>query len=760
MINYTRTPAGLGVSTKYAFIDFETYSEAGYSRDPVTGKWKSEGGLKGVGGYVYAEHPTTEVHCLAYWLPDPPIAGLWTPGTHLWVPGMPPPEDLFAYIRYGGIIEAWNSGFEQDIWDKVCVPRLGWPPLPYAQMRDTAAKALAYGLPGKLSECAKALRCDEQKDTAGTHLINWFCVPKDPIKDNPNRRRIHLRDDPVKAQEFLDYCVQDVWTGIACSELIPDLDATELEYWFLSEEINRRGVAVDREALENCIAIVEQAKARYEAELAKITFGQVCTGNQTEAMREFLTLCGLHLDDMKKPTVADTLKRTDILPICRRILEIRKILSSNSVLKVYSIKARIASDGRLHRLFQFAGASRTSRWAGRGPQPQNLPSSGPPVVMCETCGKYASPALFCCGANAEPHDWDFEAARQALQLIATRDIDAVELVFGDALKTVSGCLRALFVAGAGKELICSDYSAIEAVCLAMLAGEKWREEVFRTHGKIYEMSASKTTGIPFEEFEAYKQRTDNHHPMRKKIGKPYELGCGYGGWIGAVKAFGADKFYNNDNDIKTDLIKWRAASPNIVEFWGEQLRRHPDRWEFWPELHGLEGALVCAMLNPGTAYTCRGLTYYRKPGGPLFLRLLSGRHITYHEPQLTIGPHVSQRGKVLSDNTKYTISYMGWNNDRKKGPLGWVRLKTYGGKEAEHACQATARDILAHGLVRLDRAGYPVVLHVHDEATAEVGGGCGSVEEFEREMSIMPHWAADWPVFARGGWRGREFRKD
>lgn len=354
-------------------------------------------------------------------------------------------------------------------------------------------------------------------------------------------------------------------------------------------------------------------------------------------------------------------------------------------------------------------------------------------------------------------EWSPRAVEDALLVIAGQSLELAEQYFGDAMAAVSGCLRGLFVAAEGKDLICSDYNSIEAVVLAEISGEKWRQEVFRTHGKIYEMSAAKITGIPFEEFmrhagysdeqlatpDWYKQKpapAGSHHPSRKAIGKVAELASGYQGWLGSWKAFGADEFFTDD-EIKVAILAWRAASPAIVEFWGGQERN----WQ--AELYGVEGMFVAAIINPGQTFEFRGHQFTMK-GDAVYLKLLSGRYLTYHAPRLRPG---ARRG--------LEISYEGNNTNPKNGPTGWIRMNTWGGRLTENIVQATARDIQRFGMINLERAGYPIVLHVYDEDIAEVPENFGSLEEFEKIMATMPEWAKDWPIKASGGWRGKRYRK-
>lgn len=699
-------------------IDFETYSDAGFVGDGR--KWRPlpgarEKGLKTVGMAKYSEHPSTEVLCLAYKIGDE---------IGQWLPGQPPPQVLFDYIAQGGLIEAWNCGFEGWIWRNVCVKKYGWPELPRHQLRDAAAKTRAWALPGHLADAGEVLDVATKKDKDGKRLIRRFCIPRD-VTQKDNRLRIfpELADDDT--QRLYRYNVRDIEAESAISGQVPDLLPDELKTWLCDQDINFRGVQVDEKHIKAAIEIVNQALIKYNQELNQITGGTVKTAAQTIALAKWLGIPNVNVD-----TVSDTLKRDDLNPNSRRALEIRQLISSASVKKLYAMQNQITADGRLHDLFIYH-AARTGRAAGTGPQPQNLPNHGPNVWLCG-CGKhYVAAACPWCGSMIRGAfvEWNERAVLDALETIATGSLALMEYHWGDALAVISGCLRAMFISAPGKDLIGSDYAAIEAVVLAALAGEEWRLEVFRTHGKIYEVSASKITGVPFSEFEKHYRAHGTHHPLRKSIGKVAELASGYQGWLGAWKQFGADEFFNDDEEMKEAILAWRAASPKIVEMWGN-----------------LENAAKQAVTHKEQPFYTNRVTYVRYDN-ILYCFLPSGRYLTYHNPRL----EQSDRG--------LSLSYEGWNTNPKMGGLGWIRINTFGGRLTENVVQAVARDILMHGLINLEAAGYPIVLHVHDEALAEIKEGWGSVTEFEAILSILPKWCKDWPVKARGGWRGKRYRK-
>jgi DNA polymerase len=748
--------AGLGTSTVIPDIDFETYSEAGFVWQPAINKWgclprASQGkkGLPVIGAARYAEHPSTEILSMAYDLKD----GL---GRRLWKPSdpAPMPDDLYFHVIAGGLLEAWNVGFERHIWEKICVPRLGWPPVARSQWRCAMAKARAFALPGALGNAADVLGTDAKKDKDGKRLLDKFSIPRNPTKNDP-RTRIRCEEDPADAARLYSYNGTDIEAEAEVSSLVPDLEGEEFEYWQIDQEINCRGVQIDLKAVTDCIAIVEQALERYNTELYVLTGGTVSAASEIQKLTGWLGALGVHVDSLDEEHLDEALKRTDLPPQARRALEIRALVGSASVKKIFAMANTVCSDGRVRDLFTYHGA-RTGRVIAGSVQPTNLPNHGPEVFECPACSRHYGTHLQNCPWCAQPSfpskpiEWGGTNVKggehgrsvdYALEAMSARSLDCAELMFGDALPTISGCLRGLFVAAPGHDLICSDYSAIEAVVLAELAGESWRQEVFRTHGKIYEMSAAKQSGIPLEEILEYKERTGSPHPLRKRF-KVFELALGYAGWIGALKAFGADDFMTED-EMRTAILDWRKASPALVEFWGGQSRN----WR--PELFGQEGAAVSAVMSPGTWFQSHGF-YWVMQAGTLYCRLLSGRYLTYHRARLS--PSDRRPGEQA-------LSYEGWNSNPKNGPMGWITHSLYAGKITENLVQATARDIQRYAIINQERAGYPIVLHVYDENVAEVPEGFGSIEEFERIMSTMPPWAAGWPVRATGGYRAKRYKK-
>lgn len=769
----TKIPVGPAFSTVLAECDFETYSAAGFhwcgptDKKPLgywTGPPGAASGKKGlgvIGVRVYAEHPSTEVLTFKYDLKD-------GKGKRGWKPGQPFPEDLREHLASGKLIEAHNAGFEQTIWKLVCEPKYGWPAVDPKQWRCSAAKSRAFGLPSALADVGQALNLQTQKDAEGKRLLKLFSWPKDPTKKDP-RCRVLPSEEPADAIKLDSYCETDIETESQASARCPDLPPNELAYWLADQAINRRGIGVDMDAVRDCMAVVVEVLAAYDDEM----FGLIgLRTSQAKKLVEWLAANGVRGSDGRpvKSLAAEELEflyeQRHLYPHpVGRVLEIRGLTASASVKKVFSMANHASRDNRLCDLFIYHGA-RTGRDTHADVQPGNLPKAGPDLRWCDNHGvcrrPYAKHFDNCpwCGCSAAfsteespplPDDkgrekgWCFQGVEHVLEVLRLRSMHALEYFFGDALLCISGVVRSLLVAAPGHRLICSDYSSIEAVVSAVLAGEEWRVEAFRKKEDIYLHGAAGITG---KSYEWYQNNGFKSHPDRQKIGKPAELGLGFGGFHGALFAFG---YEGTETEARRIVTAWRAASPAFVEIWGGQFRGPP-----WAptsrEFYGLEGCAVQAVLTPGKAFFYRGITY-QVIDDILYCTLLSGRRMAYHQPRLWWGAR--RDGWVEC----YSLTYMTWNTNSKMGPKGWVRMDTFSGRLFENVAQATARDIMAHAVVNLEAAGYPVVLRVHDEVAAEVPDGFGSLAEFEAILTDLPDWARGWPIRA-AGWENKRYHKD
>lgn len=353
----------------------------------------------------------------------------------------------------------------------------------------------------------------------------------------------------------------------------------------------------------------------------------------------------------------------------------------------------------------------------------------------------------------------------ALEAISYRSLDLIEVVFGDAMLTIAGVLRGLFIAAPGHDLVSSDFTAIEGVVIACLAGEQWRIDAFTNDAPMYLLSAERMFGVTVAEMKAYAKTNGQHHPLRFK-GKGGELGLGFGGWITALRNFDVD---GPDDELKDMILKWRAASPSIEWFWGGQkkgpadsirvnagMRQYADRWDKTPEMFGLEGMAVSAVQQPGVEFpvarldgTPTGVSYVMR-GDVLYCRVPSGGIITYHRPRLQ---------PASADWRGLALSFEGYNTNPKMGPPGWVTMNTYSGKLAENVTQKVARDKQMGAIRRLHANHYPIVMHTYDEVVAEVPESFGSIEQLEGFMVTPDSWNAGWPLKAAGGWRAKRYRK-
>ena len=747
-----------GVATALPDFDLETFSMAGYEWNDEKKKWMGLGqdtaakkkGLSQVGTFAYAEHPSTTVLSIAYNLKD----GV---GPRMWLPGMPPPQDLINHIARNGLLEAHNCLFEWAIWHYVLHLRWGWPPLPFQILRDSIEKARASSYPAALGNLGAVLQLEQEKLKTGKKLLDLYSVPQNYPK-NPERSfnspQRQLRDTWDDEVGLYKYNIRDIETECEASLRIPDLEGDELEFALATRAMNIKGIQVDIESVNACIQLLDEVYDLGDQSVKAYTDGSLDSIRSPKKIITWLAdTFNLHVEDLDDDAIEGLLAR-DIPDHAKYVLQLRQSLGSAGVKKLYAMRNMANADGRLRNLFIYHGA-RTGRDTGADVQPQNLVKAGSKMRRCEdmTCRAWYAPNLAACPSCGAPEEfstvekWDHEATEVVLHDIKALSTSEIIQRYGDPVKAVSGCVRGLLTAAPGHDLICTDYSSIEAVVTAAISGEQWRLDALRDGKDIYYLSAAAITGTPYEEYIAYKEEHGDHHPDRAAIGKYAELSLGFGGWVNGWRGFDKSDMFTDD-ELKDIIVKWREASPAIVEMWGGQCRGKPWRPTSY-ELYGIEGAVIQAIQNPGQAYAA-GVVTYCVQDDILFCRLPSGRLLTYHEPRLLPGKWAGT----------LAISYMTWNSNANMGKKGWVRINTYSGRIFQNAVQSIARDIMRHAVLNCERAGYPVVLRVHDELAAEIPQGFGSIEEFERLVNDLPHWAASWPIVAKGGWRGFRFRKD
>lgn len=592
------------------------------------------------------------------------------------------------YIKH-----AYNASFE---WG--CLSKF-MGTLPIDQWRCTMFHGLYCGYTAGLDATGKALGlpADKQKLSTGKALIRYFCVPCAPTKTNGGRTRNYPRHDPAKWALFKEYCIGDVTTEMEILHRLENFPVPpELEkQWQTDVLINARGVAVDMDMVRGALWIGETTRDQLTEEA--VTLSGLDNPNSVKQLTQWLEEeLDEELTDLRKDTVSRLLNGNMANDTARRMLEIRQELGKTSTKKYNAIEAAVCADGRVRGLLQFYGANRTGRWAGRLVQVQNLPRT------------YVEPLPL------------------ARDLVKRRETASLRALFGSVPDTLSQLIRTSFIAEPGNALVDADFSAIEARVISWLAGESWRLDVFRTHGKIYEASASQMFGVPLERIK----KGNPEYALRQK-GKVAELALGYQGGTGALIKMGA-----------LDMGLTEAELPDIVNRWRDANKRIRDLW------YSMEAAAV-QVIQTGQPVGLRSLVLAREMDAGnnldfLTIRLPSGRKLYYAHPSLG----QNQWGKP-------SITYMGMDQTTKK----WKLIETYGGKLVENCVQAIARDCLAEAIERLEAANYPVVFHVHDEVVVECTAERASLDDIAAIMGQPVSWAPDLPLGA-DGWVGAFYKKD
>lgn len=658
-------------------IDLETYSDVN---------------LKKAGLYRYVQSPTFEILLFAYSFDGAPTQVIdMAQGEKI------PLEVIHALTDPQCLKHAYNAAFE---W--YCLSKYMGAQLPPSQWRDTMLHGLYAGYTAGLDATGRALGIpeDKQKLTTGKALIRYFCVPCKPTKANGGRTRNYPHHDLEKWALFKTYNGQDVVAEMEIERRLSVFPVPDFvqKQWETDLLINARGVAVDMDFCAGALELGEIIRAQLTDEAVQLSGLQ--NPNSVKQLARWLSAeTGDDITTLRKETIKELLGR-DNADHVQRMLEIRQELGKTSTKKYDAIEAAVCDDRRVRGLLQFYGANRTGRWAGRLVQVQNLPRT------------YTEPLEF------------------ARELVKGRKLDALRIVYGSPNDTLSQLIRTTFVAAPGNVLIDADFSAIEARVISWLADEEWRLEVFRTHGKIYEASASQMFGVPLERIK----KGNPEYSLRQR-GKVAELALGYQGGVPAMRQMDTGKLLADlpDEEIKDIVDKWRNTNPKIRNLW-----------------YSFNDAAIRVIQNGGSLRV-RCCTFTRECDcirGTTCMTILlpSGRKLYYVEPSVGEnrwgGP---------------SITYMGVNDKNK-----WGRIETYGGKLVENVVQAIARDCLAQAIEHLEAAGLPVVFHIHDEVvidTAAFDTNDAMLDKVVKIMSTPIPWAEGLPLGA-DGWVGAFFKKD
>ncbi len=648
-------------------IDIETYSEIDLVRSGV---------------YSYTASPSFEILLFAYAFDDEEVKIIdIARGENI-------PNEILEAIEDENIIKtAFNANFE-----RVCLSRYLNKYLSAKSWRCTAVHGLTLGLPGSLEAVAEKLGLEKQKMKEGKALIKYFSLPckgkdnneQSSFEYNIGKVNRNYPDDSLEKWEiFKKYCIQDVELERAIRkklERFPVIDK-EHELYVLDQEINDRGISIDINLVNNAIKCDSYHKDKLLNEIKNIT--KLTNPNSVTQLKEWLSEKGVKVKSLSQDVIKKLVEKCD--GDVKKVLELRLKLSKTSVKKYEAIKRAVTDDFRVRGLFQFYGASRTGRWAGRLVQVHNLPQN---------------------------HLENIDLSRD---LIKNGDLIEIEKKVDNVKQVLSELIRSAFIPKSGHRFIIVDFSAIEARILAYIAREKWRIDVFKSHGKIYEASASKMFKVPIDDIT-------KESDLRQK-GKISELALGYGGSVGALKAMGAIEMGIPEDELKELVNTWRTSNINIVKLW----------WD-------IHKTAINALKNREINTVSNIKIYYE--GDIMFIILPSGRKLAYVKPRI-------EKNKYGGDS----ITYEGVSSSKK-----WERIETYGPKLVENIVQAIARDILAEAMLRLRDKGYKIVMHVHDEIVIEAKENEGSLEEVIDIMIESPSWAKDLTLRAEG-FESKYYRK-
>lgn len=619
---------------RFMSIDIETYSDIDINK---------------AGVYRYVDTDAFKILLFAYSVDGGPVQLIdLSRGDSI-------PKEIVKALSDKSVTKwAYNANFE-----RVALSRfLGMPTGQYLDpegWKCSMVWAATLGLPMGLAKVGEVLALDKQKMSEGRGLIYKFCKP-----DKKTGLRVMPEEFPEDWETFRRYNIRDVETEMGIQKMIspfPCSDELWQEYW-TDQQINDRGVEVDLTLARNAVAMDAEISKKLMEKMRSLT--GIDNPRSTSQLDMWLREHGCDMVSLGKKDVAQVIEETDD-PLIRKVLSLRLLISKSSVKKYTKMLDATCSDGRARGMFQFYGAMRTGRFAGRLLQLQNLPQN-----HIENIGLVR------------------ELARRG-------DLEALSVMFDSVPDILSQLIRTAFVAREGSRFIVADFSAIEARVIAWLAGEEWRMKAFAEGKDIYCASASAMFGVPVVKHGI-------NGELRQK-GKVAELACGYGGSVGALKAFGADKMGLTETEMQSIVDNWRASSPRIVQLWWNVDRA------------------IKQTLEDGTTHRTHGLMFSLQKG-ILFIRLPSGRSLAYVKPRLIDGK----------------ITYEGVSSNK-----GWARLESYGPKFVENITQAISRDLLLNAMKQVGPEAR-ICMHIHDELVIEADSSV-KLDDICKKMAQVPEWA-------------------
>lgn len=649
-------------------IDLETYSSVD---------------LKKSGLYKYVQSPDFEILLFAYAYDDLPVQVVDLTG------GERIPQDVLKDLVDPTVEKhAYNAAFEYYCLSKFYRTSLD-------QWYCTMVHGLYCGYPGSLAAIGDALGLPQEKKkmSEGKMLIRFFCCPCAPTKRNGGRTRNLPCHDPAKWSLFKKYCGQDVMTERTVEHCLSRYPLPDMEHtlWVVDQIINMGGVSLDRQLVQGALIISGHMAEELSGKARELTGLE--NPNSVAQLKQWIEASAdIRIDSLNKKTVSELIAEKTGPDAVQTVLHLRQEMAKTSVKKYEAMQTAMCDDGRVRGLVQFYGANRTGRWAGRLVQVQNLPRNY------------------------------LESLDTARMLVKQQNVEALRLIYGNVPDTLSQLIRTAFVPGEGCHFAVADFSAIEARVIAWLAQESWRLDVFNTHGKIYEASASAMFGVPIERI----RKGNPEYALRAK-GKVAELALGYQGASGALIQMGALNMGLSESDLPDIVQRWRASNRRIVDLW-----------------YTVENAAVkCVEDGQPVSLSC-GISFTRDEDR-MMITLPGGRMLFYTAPML-----------ILDERGYRRLYFKGVSQSRKR----WELIQTYGGKLTENIVQAVARDCLANALLNLHHAGYKINFHIHDEVILEIQNGSGqSLEEAIELMCRAPAWAKGLPLDA-DGFESKYYKKD
>lgn len=648
---------------KKVFIDIETYSSVDIGE---------------AGAYKYIESPDFEILIIGYAIEDGPVV----------IVDLAQGEEIPEELEEALLSDEYLKVAHNAVFERRSFKRVGFD-IPIEQWYCTAVKSAYCGLPISLDQVSKALDLQDKKLDTGKALIKYFSCPCKPTKINGMRVRNYPRHAPTKWEMYKEYNMYDVLAEREIYKRLEQYEIPDIErkLYVIDQMINDAGIEVDLELAKSAIYV----NTEYTEELTKLA--KQLTGlenpNSAAQIKSWIKRkTGLDIESLNKAEMPNVYKAIEKYDEVKRVLDIRKSLSKTSIKKYYAMLNCAMSDNRARGMFQFYGANRTGRWAGRLVQLQNL---------------------------SKNHVANIEIPRE---LVRNRDISAIEMLYGDVSDILSQLVRTAFVAPKGKLLAVADFSAIEARVISWLANEKWRMDVFHGDGKIYEATGAKMFNVPISAITKGSE-------LRQKS-KISELALGYEGSLGALRRMGGEQMGLSDVEMMSLVRKWRSANTAIVDMWHELDDTSKESVKY-------HRSLTCTDRN----------LVFETDDNYMTILLPSGRKLFYSSPCF--------KEKALnkrSANTMKSLFYMGLNQETKQ----WALIDTYGGKLTENCVQAIARDLLGNAMINVVEAGYTIVAHIHDEILVEVPkeNAKEHYDKIVELMSTPPYWALDLPLKADG----------